>query len=276
MQFSIVRLIFLFLYLWVVKVSAADTHPASYCGPNPIKVAYFEYGLAYSQGRGFDVDLLAELQRRSGCQFQFDVMPRARIWALLESGGLDFGTYGLETSERDQFAWFANYIYTKFYAVIRKDVVANFSVYDGDSFINVPSLQFGKVRSYKHGPAQDQIIERLDAQHRIDYSVDEKMMFLKLAYRRFDAAFAEPITYKKYMNELHLDSEFTIQDWTNKGPDVPHGLIISKRRFDEYQAIHWIRLINEIRCDGTMLRIYEKYFTRNEAKHLVGKCSIIN
>jgi len=92
---------------------------------------------------------MEELAKRSGCHFIFSFEPRARIWAEIENGSLDMGTYGLETPDRDKFAWFAIYITTKFYAVVRKDLAR--SVKRAVDFTAQPSLKFGIVRSYSHG-----------------------------------------------------------------------------------------------------------------------------
>ena len=48
-------------------------------------------------------------------------MSRARIWKLIESGGLDFSLSGIANDERNQYADFAWYFSNKYYLLVRKD-----------------------------------------------------------------------------------------------------------------------------------------------------------
>ncbi len=72
-------------------------------------LALHDHGLLYSAetGTGIDKDVADELIRRSGCKVVVSLMPRARIWQLIESGALDFSLSGITNTERDKFAGFA-------------------------------------------------------------------------------------------------------------------------------------------------------------------------
>jgi polar amino acid transport system substrate-binding protein len=50
---------------------------------------------------------------------------------------------------------------------------------------------------------------------------------------------------------------------------VPHGLIMSKKALSSIQQEQWRTLVNGMRNDGTMLRIFEKYFKPDMAAALV-------
>ena len=58
----------------------------------PYTLALHEHGLLYSADTdsGIDKDVADELIRRSGCKVTVSLLPRARIWQLIESGALDF------------------------------------------------------------------------------------------------------------------------------------------------------------------------------------------
>jgi polar amino acid transport system substrate-binding protein len=43
-------------------------------------------------------------------------------------------------------------------------------------------------------------------------------------------------------------------------PAVPHGLIMSKKALPAEEREKWSALINGMRSDGTMRRIFERYF----------------
>jgi polar amino acid transport system substrate-binding protein len=52
-------------------------------------------------------------------------------------------------------------------------------------------------------------------------------------------------------------------------PSVPHGLIMSKKALSAAQQEQWRAIINEMRADGAMRRIFEKYFKPELADALV-------
>ena len=51
-------------------------------------LALHDHGLLYSAAtdKGIDKDIANELIKRSGCRIDVSVMPRSRIWKLLEAG----------------------------------------------------------------------------------------------------------------------------------------------------------------------------------------------
>jgi polar amino acid transport system substrate-binding protein len=52
-------------------------------------------------------------------------------------------------------------------------------------------------------------------------------------------------------------------------PPVPHGLIMSKKALSATQMAQWRSLVDGMRADGTMRRIFEKYFKPDLANALV-------
>ena len=86
----------------------------------PLSLALHEHGLLYSSqtGEGIDKDIADELARRSGCTISVSLMPRARIWQLIESGGLDFSLSGISNEARLRFASFAWYFSNHYYLLV--------------------------------------------------------------------------------------------------------------------------------------------------------------
>ena len=68
----------------------------------PLTLALHVHGVLYSadSGTGIDKDFADALAQRSGCTLQITVLPRARIWQLIETGALDFSLSGITTEER--------------------------------------------------------------------------------------------------------------------------------------------------------------------------------
>ncbi|MBF0613572.1 MAG: amino acid ABC transporter substrate-binding protein [Magnetococcales bacterium] len=237
------------------------------CGEQPIRLAFYEYGYLYDKGIGIDQDVVVELIRRSGCAFSTQVMTRARIWADLASGELDMSVSGIRNAERDRFAWFADYLIIKNYALVHGDVTGK--VGSAREFLQQPRLQFGVVRSFKHGVDQDGWLDQLRLADRVQENPDVLTIFRKLKDRRVDAMFSQPPVFRKYLRDLEMEQEVEIQDWTPDEKGVPHGLILAKSRFDAVDAEQWRGLLEGMRRDGSLHRIFLRYVSEVEAKRML-------
>lgn len=238
------------------------------CGTRPIRLAFYEYGYFYfDDGKGIDKDIVDALTQRTKCKFDVQVMTRARIWADLASGDLDMSVSGIRNAERDKFALFATYLTMKNYALVRRTAAA--SVRKADDFIGNPALQFGVVRSFKHGEKQDQWLAQLRKGQRVQESPDVETLFLKLKEKRIDAMFSQPPVYRKNLADSGLANEVTVEDWTPEEKGLPHGLILSRHRFSEADAASWQAVLSEMRADGTLRRIFMRYLPASEADRMV-------
>ncbi len=226
------------------------------CPTLPIRFSHYEMGSLYSQGEGIDQELLDEMIRRSGCRMEIVVMPRARIWAELESGSLDMAASAIQTPERDRFAWFAHYLLGKNYVILREEVPA--SVRSLDDFLRQPALGFGVVRSYKYSPYFDAYLPRLAQNGQLRETVDMGMTFRMLKAGRFQATFGFPYVYPFYLRQQHLEGRVRIVDW-DPGPGIRQGIVMSKKSFSEEEARLWRALVDEIRHDGTLEKILRRH-----------------
>jgi polar amino acid transport system substrate-binding protein len=254
----------LVLAFGVATGACAAPNPAFDCGAKPIRLAFYEFGYFYfDKNRGIDVDVVNELMRRTGCKFDTQVMTRARIWADLASGELDMSVSGIRNPERDKFAGFANYLSMKNYALVQKNAASR--VRRAEEFVELKGLQFGVVRAFKHGEKQDQWLDKLRQEQRVQESPDVETVFRKLKEQRVDAMFSQPPVYRRNMAVLGMQNEVMVQDWTPGEKGVPHGLILSKRRFSQADVARWQALLNEMRADGTLNGIFAQYLPPDEA-----------
>lgn len=257
---------------WALLIFAAGAHASPIaCANKPIRLAYYEFGYFYfldKQGAsGIDKDIVDELARRSGCTFDTVVMARARIWAELAHGGLDMSVSGIQNPERDQFAWFAPYLSMKNYAVLGSTVPQ--STHSAREFLQQPKLQFGAVRAFKHGTEQDKWLDQLRVDNRVQDSANVETLFKKLKEGRIDALFSQPAVYGKNLADLGLQHSTRVQDWTPEEKGVPHGLILAKSRFSAADAKTWQALVNAMRTDGTLKRIYTRYLGAADASAML-------
>ena len=87
------RLLALLLMIATLGVAQAGAPDCA----RPYTLALHDHGLLYSADTdsGIDKDVSDELIRRSGCKVTVSLMPRARIWQLIESGALELSNVDL-------------------------------------------------------------------------------------------------------------------------------------------------------------------------------------
>lgn len=247
------------IVLSAAPAAAADPPDCS----RTLSLALHEHGLLYSgqTGEGIDKDISDELQRRSGCRFSVTVMPRARIWQLIESGALDFSLSGITNEAREKFAAFAWYFSNKYYLLVRKDA----GVRTHADLLDNPRLKLGVIRSFRYSPTANRMVDRLDGQQRVSYASHLDPLFEILLDNRVQAMIVEPFDYPVVFRG-RLREETAILEFDD--PPVPHGLIMSKKALSPAQQAAWRGVVDEMRRDGTMQRIFEKYFRPELARDM--------
>jgi polar amino acid transport system substrate-binding protein len=239
---------------FVLGLAAATAHAGPDCS-RPLTLALHDHGLLYSAqtGEGIDKDFADELIRRSGCKVSVSLMPRARIWQLIESGALDFSLSGITNDTRDRFAAFAWYFSNKYYLLVRNDV----AVQKAADFEARRVLRLGVIRGFRYSPTANGFVDRLDAQGRVNYATQLEPLYQVLLDNRVQAMIIEPFDYPT-LESARIRSQTQIVEFDD--PPVPHGLIMSKKALPEAQIAAWRALVDGMRADGTVQRIFEKVF----------------
>lgn len=233
------------------------------CGRS-LSLALHDHGLLYSAetDQGIDKDFAEELARRSGCRFQVSLLPRARIWQLIESGALDFSLSGISTPAREKFAGFAWYFSNKYYLLLRRDA----QVQRIEDFERNPRLMLGVIRSFRYSESANRLVDRLNTQQRLTLSAGLAPLFKALVADQVQGLIIEPFDYPTLESQRILDLSQIIEFGD---PPVPHGLIMSRASLPEAEQEKWRALVDEMRRDGTVHRIFEKYFKPELARTMV-------
>jgi polar amino acid transport system substrate-binding protein len=233
---------------WVSATEAPD------CA-RPLTLGLHDHGLLYASqtGEGIDKDLADEMVRRSGCQISLTLLPRARIWQLIESGGLDFSLSGISNEARERYAGFAWTFSNKYHLLVRNDA----DVRKPADFAARPALKLGAIRGFRYGPSANRFVDQLDAQRRVSYATTLEPLYEVLLDNRVQGMIIEPFDYPALENEK-IRGQTQILDFDD--PPVPHGLIMSRKSLPPLQHAAWRALIDGMRQDGTVQRIFEKYF----------------
>jgi polar amino acid transport system substrate-binding protein len=203
-----------------------------------------------------------ELIRRSGCQITVSVLPRSRIWQLIESGALDFSLSGITNPARDKFAAFAWYFSNKYYLLVRKDAgVRELADFEGNQ-----RLRLGVIRSFRYSDTANRLVDKLHHDDRVSLAGGLAPLYQTLLLNHIQGMIIEPFDYpalgEKKLREITSIIEFN-------DPAVPHGLIMSRQALTATEQESWRALVQGMRADGSMRRIFEKYFKPDMAAALV-------
>ncbi len=255
------RLFFVCLMLLAQLGQAQATTPD--CSRN-YTLALHDHGLLYSADTdtGIDKDVADELIRRSGCKVTVNLMPRSRIWQLIESGALDFSLSGITNPERDKFAGFAWYFSNKYYLLVRNDS----GVRNLPDFTQNPALHLGVIRSFRYSESANRLVDTLQTAQRVSQAGGLAPLYQTLMGNRVQGMIIEPFDFPA-LEEKKIRQIASILEFND--PAVPHGLIMSKKALSAEQMQAWRTIISAMRADGSMLRIFEKYFKSDLAAALV-------
>jgi polar amino acid transport system substrate-binding protein len=230
----------------------------------PYTLALHDHGLLYSveTDSGIDKDFADELIRRSGCQIRVSLMSRARIWKLIESGALDFSLSGIANAERNQYASFAWYFSNKYYLLVRKDS----GIRQLADFEHNDQFQLGVIRSFRYSESANQLVDSLSAENRVTQAGGLEPLYQALILRHIQGMIIEPFDYPA-LDEEKIRDLTTIVEFND--PSIPHGLIMSKKALSPAEQEKWRELVNQMRADGTVRKIFEKYFKPDLADSMV-------
>ena len=245
-------LLVLFALAWPLASQAAGGPDCS----RPFTLALHDHGLLFDSqtGAGIDKDIADELTRRSGCKISVSLMPRARIWQLIESGALDFSLSGISNEARERFAAFAWYFSNKYYLLVREGL----GVQKPADFEARPGLRLGVIRGFRYSASANGLVDRLDALGRVSFATQLDPLYQVLLDGRVQAVIIEPFDYPT-LDTANIRSQTRILAFDD--PPVPHGLIMSRKSLPAPQQQAWRELIDGMRADGTVQRIFERYFS---------------
>jgi len=251
----------------ILLLICAQIGPACAAGlhcPRPLTLGLHEHGLLYSAAMdtGIDKDVADELIRRSGCKVVVSLMSRDRIWQLIESGALDFSLSGITNSERNKFAAFAWYFSNKYYLLVRNDS----GVRSRSDFENNTRLKLGVIRSFRYSQSANQLVDKMQEAGRLSQGGGLGPLYQLLLANQIQGMIIEPFDYP-VLEGTDIRKISSIVEFND--PPVLHGLIMSKKALSLVEQNQWRALINDMHRDGTMLRIFRKYFKPELAASLV-------
>jgi polar amino acid transport system substrate-binding protein len=244
----------------------APSAPASAHLPDcsrPLSLGLHEHGLLYTAqtGEGIDKDIADEMTRRSRCRITLTVLPRARIWQLIETGALDFTLSGITNPQRDKFAAFAWYVSNKYYLLVRRDA----DVRSVAEFRRKRGLRIGVIRSFRYGDRANEFVDTMESEERITYAGSLDPLYTILLDDDIQAMIIEPFDFPVIAG-AQLKAQTAILEFGDA--PVPHGLVMSRKSLPPAQLQAWGDIIQSMRADGTIRHIFEKYFPADLARQM--------
>jgi polar amino acid transport system substrate-binding protein len=99
----------------------------------------------------------------------------------------------------------------------------------------------------------------------VSYATQLDPLYQVLLTNRVQAMIIEPFDYPAIESGRlrELTTALAFDD-----PAVPHGLIMSKKSLSPGQQQAWRALVDEMRADGTVERVFGKYFNPDLARAL--------
>ncbi|MBL8709155.1 MAG: transporter substrate-binding domain-containing protein [Rhodospirillaceae bacterium] len=237
--------------------AAADENAGSSFGcTDPVAVGVYEFGAWYSKGAGFTVDLLNELSRRSSCVFVLREIPRADVWRAMSSGEIDIVTASISTAERERHARFVRFLNIRNLMIGR--IGTDPRIDSIDSFLTGRKGRIGVIDGFLYGSYFDFRLRSLLGDARIVATAAPDELFELLRRGEVDAILAPSVHYFHYLNEAERKSHFYVVDTSQAVPPTS-GLAFSRRRFSAWQSDNWMRLIEAMLLDRSLLALAEQH-----------------
>ena len=126
-------------------------------------------------------------------------------------------------------------------------------------------LRVGLIRSFRYGDQANLFVDALESQERTTYAGSLDPLYTILLDDGIQAMIIEPFDFPVIAG-AQLKAQTSILEFGDA--PVPHGLVMSKKSLAPAQQAAWREVIQSMRADGTILRIFEKYFPADLARQM--------
>jgi len=219
----------------------------------------------YHDGKGVDIDLLQELAKRTGCQFDIKITTRAKVWAQIEAGEVDLATNSISTPDRAKLARFVTYFGFKNMMVMpSSEVGTTFSL---AALVERPDWRLGLVQGFRYGNYYDYHLKTLLGDDRVIYYDTQLALFEGLRHHEIEAILAPSIHYFFYLTPEERE-HFTLVN-ASPAPPTRSGLAFSRTQFSAAQVDNWLRVLEGMRLDQTLHRFATRHISSAAANTMI-------
>jgi len=235
----------------------ATAHAAGSCPPARAGISDLGFTAYREAGKfgGSNVDLLHELQRRSGCPIELIWFPHGRLYAQFYDGQLELTGASLRTPERDRYGVWLPYTYTQFELVLRNDSAGKF--HSLAEFVEHSRARLNVPRGISYSPATLVQMQRLQLQGRLEYVNDYQAVFRKIVAGRAEGTLASPTIHLRYQRQHQLLGQMKAS-FFSESPRTIVGLYISRQVAPDIRR-RYADSLRSIISDGSVQRYNAHY-----------------
>lgn len=142
------------------------------------------------------------LTHLSGCQFNTNVYPIARIWHMYEHNQLAIIFGAVHSPQRDTRGVFFELIQIPI-LWITADRTAQF--HTSTEIYQSPKLLLGNVRGIEYNVATAQFIQKVSQTKQVDESVDQTILLKKIRLGRVSGGFINQLSYQQLFKDQMMD-----------------------------------------------------------------------
>ncbi|HBR01828.1 MAG TPA: hypothetical protein DD738_04385 [Ruminiclostridium sp.] len=228
-----------------------------------ITSALYNSGYLYNDDTdsGLNKDIIEEISRRLELDIVQKVMPRARIYSMLEDGSLPISVSTVETSSRAEYSWFIPYFVEKNYVLVRKDA----GLKTEEELLKSRGIKIGIIRGYYYGLHYNGLIQKLKERHLVVEAKDTEDIFKMMKEGWIQVTFGIPAAYLYYFEKMDF-GQIAVMDWAPDEKPLKRCISLSKQYFTFHDLEQFQKVVLEMKDDGTLYKIYSRYLPENVAK----------
>jgi polar amino acid transport system substrate-binding protein len=254
------------LAAWLPLAGAQGALLDAACPPAVVGVSDLGYS-SYLDGdtiRGSSIDVLREVERRSGCKLNLRWYPRSRLYAQFFNNELDVAGASARTPERDRYGVFLPYTYTHFELVLLNQHAGKFRSLA--EFVEQSTARLNITRGIVYNADTQRQLNRLQQQGRLEYVNDYGVVFRKIVAGRADGTLAPASIHLMNQRQFGLVGKMSVGT-VAEAPRLLVGLYVSKKMPAEVVQ-RYADALRSIVLDGTMQKFYEGYIGPEATRRL--------
>ncbi|NYE62729.1 polar amino acid transport system substrate-binding protein [Duganella sp. 1224] len=258
------HLLAVLLAVWLPCASVRAAAQA--CPPARVGVSDLGYS-SYLDGtvmRGSNIDMLTEIQKRSGCPLAIRWYPRSRLYAMFFNRSLEMTGASLRSEERDRYGTWLPYTYTRFELVLMGKDAASFRSLE--DFVDRGTARLNITRGVFYSAATQRQLDRLEQRGRLEYVSDFGVVFRKIKAGRAEGTLAPATIHLLNQRQFGLYGKMSATP-VAESPRMMVGLYVSNQ-VPPHVLQRYADALRSIVADGTMETFYERYLGAEIAHRL--------
>jgi polar amino acid transport system substrate-binding protein len=256
----------------LVIVSLCYSPPAlagSICPPvTRVGLSDLGYTAYREQGRiaGISVDIANELERRTGCKFEFSWYPRQRLFVELAAGHIDMTMASLRLPERDAHARYLPYAYLQYDLVLAASPSRSYASLS--DFVEHGKGRLNVTRGIAYDAPIETQLARLATAGRLEVVNDFETVFAKLEMGRADGTLATPPIYSKYLKDNKMQARAVVIALPEAAPRFT-GIYLAKSTISPAVRDRYAAALKAMLMDQTIRTIYARYFDEATLQRMI-------